>query len=399
MNIVLLFMYLTMLVGAFFFPQSKKLAVLLFSLFCFIFAFGRFQGDYLTYQWIYSEFNTGLYNREFEPLFSLTFWIATKIGLPFVVYRLIVGLFICSQMYRLIERHTSCIALSAAIYGCFPFFMYTAVIRSGVASVFVLIAIEQLMRSNPGRRRFVFYIIIATLFHYSSFFFLLLLIFDGRIKQSTVIFLLFISMALAIVLNYTSIPYNLVSLFTSRQKTLQWFARSADATANINGIIGILFLLVSMYVLTRYNLSLSAMASSEFDSDSCSCYSSGYDLFYNGGMIDAETEGSIFVSEYYEAVVTHRLSMMMILYAPLMILASPFTRLPYMVFIFIIITTINSGMMAHVYNKEGGYRSGLVSLSWVVLLVVTLLWKIYFDLPYLKEGSSFFWEYLDVTFV
>lgn len=399
MNIVLLFMYLTMLVGSFFFPQSKKLAVLLFSLFCFIFAFGRFQGDYLTYQWIYSEFNTGLYNREFEPLFSLTFWVATKIGLPFAIYRLFVGFFICTQMFKLIERHTSCVALSAALYGCFPFFMYTAVIRSGVASVFVLIAIEQLMRPNPDRRRFVLYIIIATLFHYSSFFFIFLLLFDGRIKQSTVLIILFISMALAIVLNYTPIPYKIVSLLTSRQKTLQWFMKSDDATANINGIIGILFLIVSMYSMTRYNLSISTITSAEFDSDNYSCCQISSELHYYGVLEEAEANESSFVSEYYEASVSHRLSIMMILFAPLMILASPFTRLPFMVFIFVIITTINTGMKAQMLYSEDGFRPGRVSLSWVLLLFVSLLWKVYFDLPYLKEGSRFFWEYLDVRFL
>ena len=399
MNIVLLLLYLMMLAGAFVFPQSKKLAVLLFSLFCFIFAFGHFHGDYQIYQWIYSEFNTGLYNTEFEPLFSLTFWIATKIRLPFVAYRLIVGLFICSQMYRLIVRHTSCVALSAALYGCFPFFMYTAVIRSGVASVFVLIAIEQLMTPTPDRKRFVFFIVLATLFHYSSFFFIFLLIIDERIKQSTVLIILFISMALAIVLNYTPIPYKIVSLLTSRQKTLQWFMKSDDATANINGIIGILFLIVSMYAMTRYNLSISTISSAESDCDYFSCCQISLEMHYNGVVEEVEANESSFVSEYYEASVSHRLSIMMILFAPLMILASPFTRLPFMVFIFVIITTINTGMKAQMLYSEDGFRPGRVSLSWVLLLFVSLLWKVYFDLPYLKEGSRFFWEYLDVRFL
>ena len=288
------------------------------------------------------------------------------------------------------------------ISGClrvFSFFMYTAVIRSGIASVFVLIAIEQLMRSNPDRRRFVFYIIIGTLFHYSSFFFLFLLLFDARIKQSTVIIVLFVSVALAIVLNYTSIPYNFISLFTSRQKTLQWFIRSDDATANLNGVIGILFLLVSMYATTRYNLFISTIERIGVEDSRFSCFPLNTDLLCNDVKMCSEFEDTPYVSRYCETVVAHKLSMMMVLFSPLMIFASPFTRLPYMVFIFIIITTINSGMTAQMHSMEGGFRPGLISLSWVALLVVAILWKLYFDLPYLKNGSSFFWEYLDVSFV
>lgn len=370
---ILLLLYVLMLAGAYCFPESKKLSVLMFSLFCFLFAFGHYEGDYQLYQWIYSEFNTGLYNREFEPLFTLTFWVATKIGLSFVAYRVILGVFICVEMYKLIARHTSCIALATALYGLFPFFLYTTVIRSGVATVFVLLAIEQLIKAEPDKKRFIILVLVGTLFHYSSCLFLLLLLFDENIRETSFFLVVCIGLVLAVIINYTSIPYMIVSMFTSRQKTLQWFAKS-DATANLNGILGIAVILVSMYALSKYNL-----------------------------MVDSHysLSGSGELAEYSESsrlvIIAYKLSLMMFLYFPLMIMASPFTRLPFMVYVLVIIATINNGREAQIrVNDE--LRPGVVSLSWIVLLVVTFVWKIYYDLPYLKDGTSFFWEYLDVTF-
>ena len=43
-------------------------------------------------------------------------------------------------------------------------------------------------------------------------------------------------------------------------------------------------------------------------------------------------------------------------------------------------------------------RQGMEFL-WAALLGISLLWKVYYDLPYLRQGSSLFWEYLDFTLV
>ena len=383
---VLLLLYLMMLVGAFCFPESKKLAFLLFSLFCFLFAFGRYQGDYQTYLLIYSGFNSGLYIREFEPLFSLTFWIAAKIGLSFVAYRLVMGLFICISMYRIIARHTSCVALASAVYGLFPFFMYTTVLRSGVACIFVLLAIEQLIKECPDKKRFVLLVLIATLFHYSSILFLLLVLFDDNIRETSFILVFIVGLALAFIINYTSIPYKIVSLFTSRQKTLQWFSKS-DASANFNGILGIAIILVSMYALSKYNLMVSSCFSLERTGETS-----------GAAQIVLGNESSPCLEPDRLVIISYKLSLMMFLYFPLMVLASPFTRLPFMVYVLVIISTVNMGRDAQL-RENSELRPGVVSFSWIVLVAVTLVWKIYFDLPYLKEGSSFFWEYLDVSFI
>ena len=82
---------------------------------------------------------------------------------------------------------------------------------------------------------------------------------------------------------------------------------------------------------------------------------------------------------------------------PFIIFASPFMRLPYMVFLVLITSTLNTGMLEREYVQTR--IEGLsLSIPWVIMFFLCFIWKIYYSLPYLKSGDHLFWEFIGPLF-
>ena len=353
---------------SFIFPKSKKITIVILCYISLIFSFGQYKGDFVVYRWVYQEFSSGIAYTSYEPGYVALLWIATKLRIPFVVFRLACATFICSSLYGVVKRQTVYTAIAVALYSLFPFFIYTAIFRTGIASAFVVLAIEKMAENK--KKCFIFFIILAALFHYSSLVFLLLLMLRKGTKNKQILAVFVMGMVLSVLINYSSVAYDIIARFTSSAKVLQWFKRN-NSSANFNGILAEILLLLMLYYLSYRSLKKRGIQ------------------FINWG--------DEYNNSYGLEVLTYKLSLFMFLILPLMIYASPFMRIPYMVLIFFIIVSLNNKEIVN-DNVNCLNNIGVVPSGWFFLLFVVIAWKVYYDLPYLKEGTSVFWEYLEVTF-
>jgi len=371
----LFLLYTALLLFAFFFPKSKHLTVALGIFMWLMYGFAWYEGDLEVYQWVYSEIQSGAFNKAYEPLFIAAMWICSKLGMGFTVFRLVLGGFIVLSVYFAIKGMTENTAAAMGLYGVFPFFVFISVMRTGVASALVMLAVAELIKTNPNKMKFILLIGIATLFHYSSFVFMILLlgpeVFDRKYMVAVIIGSLFLS----IVINRTGLLYGVLSKITSRQKVLQWFTDNG-ASANLKGILAEVIVIASLFVMMKRNNIIGVTPA----------YTAIEGYSYNAGVRVNH--------------LAYKLCGMMILLLPLMIYASPFMRLPYMVFPVFVMSTLNSSGADICLEQEVGYSSGrfMVKMGWFVLLLIVLMWKLYYDLPYLKAGSHLFSEFFDLTF-
>lgn len=364
---LLLGFFLILILSSFIFPSSKKITFATLVFISVIFAFGQYKGDYAVYRWVYQEFLRGSLITSYEPGYVAFLWIATRLKVPFVFFRLICASLICSSLYGVVNRQTKYTAVAVALYSLFPFFIYTAVFRSGLASAFVILGLEKL--AGNKKNGFIMFIMMATLFHYSSMVFLLLLLFEKRTKNDLIISVFVAAIILSVLIN-SSVLYIVVSRFTTSAKVLQWFTPNS-ASASIKGILAEVLLLLLLYYLAEKCLKARG-------------------IHYNDWANNRN-------NPYGLEILTYKLALLMFLLLPLMIYASPYMRIPYMALVFFVIVSLNDLGLPVIREDIINCRE-TVPFGWIILLVVVIAWKTYFDLPYLKQGTSIFWEYLEVSF-
>ena len=373
---VLLIIYIIFLLLAFAAPRSKVLTGAILVFMCYLYAFAQYTGDLQTYEAAYLKLNGSIRFNVYEPGFSFVMSVCRRMGFSFTQFRLLLGIIICLIILGLVIRQTDFCAAATALYGIFPFFIYVSVMRSGVACPFVLLAIEQL---NSGRRSsrlwFVVFIIIAAMFHYSSIIFLLMLIPVKKISYKWVLFVFCAGMILSILINYTDYIYNIVAHFTQRTKILQWFMRN-DAAANLKGALAEAVLLVMLLFVAYRNNRIYKEPS----------------VFSEGAEKAKKEKGMVSLS--------YKAALLMLFLLPLMIYSSPFMRLPYTLFLFFITTTLNAEASRTSAQKGTLMLTKLPYVrAWAVTAVLTLVWKFYYILPYMKAGTSFLWEFLEAAVV
>ena len=366
---VLLAIFIGLFLMAMVYPASKHLTNIVALFMLFVYAMVWHEGDLEVYRWVYQDLLTGQFYGNYEPGFVALMWICRRIGLPFVGFRLVLGSFITYSIYRIVRRQTDYAAMAMVLFSIFPFYLFASVLRSGIACVFVLRAIEQLISAKKDKRRFVGYILVATLFHYSSILFLPFLLFTGRVQKKKLLGVFTGMCAVAFIINYTDIMYNIVSRFTQREKILGWLRRG-DATANLKGISGIAIVLIMAYLLNLYAIRKNVASSKA-------------PLLFTGVRAN-------------QIQISYQLSVYTLYLSPLMVMASPFMRIPYMVLLVFIIASLNIayGLQPRKYSS-----AMVIRISWVALLITVLVWKFYSELPYLKSGAHLFGEYLDAHFL
>lgn len=103
----------------------------------------------------------------FEPLFSLTALICSRLGLSYTVFNIIIAGATIIFFSKAILNSSSDVLLSYFLYITFCQF-YNAMnqVRQALALTIILYAVT-LLRDN-NRKKFVFWVIIASLFHYSA---------------------------------------------------------------------------------------------------------------------------------------------------------------------------------------------------------------------------------------
>ena len=368
---LLLIVYLGLFILAMAFPRSKYLTIAIALFMLFIFSFAWHEGDLEVYEWVYRDLYTGRFNTHYEPGFVTVMWVCKKMGMSFTGFRLVLGIYNTAIAYRFVRKQTNYHAIAMALYALFPFFMFASVLRSGVASAFVLLAVEQLIKGNSDKKKYVFFIILAILFHYSSVLFLPFILFTGKIKKNWLAEAFAGMCVLAFFVNYTDVIYSVVSRYTQREKIIGWLMKS-EASANLNGIMAIIIILTALFYLNYRSIHGAPALNLEGYCDS--------------GLRDNQIK------------ISYQMSVYMMFLSPLMVLASPILRIPYMVFLLFIVSAVNIAYRNRGNHLYRCHSTMMINFSWVALLLTVLLWKFYADLPYLKNGAHVFGEYLDSQF-
>lgn len=176
-----------------------------------------------------------------------------------------------------------------------------------------------------------------------------------------------------ILLNYTDLPYRLISIVTSSKKVLQWFVKGT-AGLNLKGsTITAIILAVNLFLVKKANRI---------------CHSP------NGRLVLSEQR--IRFSE-----ITYNVSLIMFFFLPLMLLASPFLRLPYMIFGMVISVCVNATKVLcfSLKQKRTKMSPPTIMAFGFSLFAITLVWRFYYCLPYLKQGMVFFGEFLNTKVI
>ena len=364
------FVYAEILLLAIAFPKSRKVSFLTLAFMLVMYCFVFYKGDIETYKWIYDDYGVGLSETSFEPGFTFLIILCKKMGLPFVGFRVVLGLIFVFLLNRGIGQLTEYRALALALSAIFPFFVFTSVLRSGIACVIILNGYRFLIDPAYGKRGIVKYsmlVFFAMLFHYSSVLMIAFIFARKHMNSAKVMRYLIIVVLLTVFLNQTDVIFKVISRFTTREKILQWFVRG-EGTSNLKGTIAILLVLAMNALLAK-----------------------------RGRLQLARIEGATDFTER-ESLFVFNSSLLFFLFFPLMVFASPFMRIPFMMMPLIIANGVNASFAACSKKRNTAPLDREISLQLVFLTVSLFIWKLYYDLPYLKAGSFPFQELFRTQF-
>lgn len=246
---------------ALFLPKSRILYFSMMSYMWVLFVFNVGAPDTATYEWIYNENIPGA----FEPFFTALMSACRLLGLPFVAFRMVVAtllLIFINCTFRKVENYKS---LALAIYAISPFPWQVSGIRAALACVILMYAMS-IFVENPKKNTisFCFWLLVATLVHYSSILFVVLLLARHETTKRKIMAYIGISVIGVLIVLYSSVLLDFVSVFTQREKIITWLSVGVNKQGypNIKGFIAeliilfgnILFTWKSKIVVLKYNL-------------------------------------------------------------------------------------------------------------------------------------------------
>ena len=152
--------------------DSKRLYTTIMLLCWGVIALSMDSYDIGSYRWAYDA----QILRNKDPLFDLTQTVFTSLGIPFFLFKIMYGTFICVMLYKAFPKYTRSPALAAALFVLGPMMGYGTQMRSSIAGVIVLIAIPLLLKKDAKIWKYCLLVGIATLFHVMAAFYFLFLI-------------------------------------------------------------------------------------------------------------------------------------------------------------------------------------------------------------------------------
>lgn len=204
--------------------RSKALALMMIIIMWIVYGLSTYNGDFGVYSWIYQNIQNPAYWAEFELLYNVFMYICSILGLSFIQFRMVFGAAFVILLYYTIGKYTINIAEALGLYMLFPFLTFTSIVRSGFAGVLIVLAYHEVIAGENNRIKFWLLMITAILFQYTSILFLFFYFLRNKtIKPYTAVLVIFLIFFIFVSF-YSSTLYHIVSLVTSNQRTLKWFA-------------------------------------------------------------------------------------------------------------------------------------------------------------------------------
>lgn len=339
-------------------PDSKITTYIILLYMFVMFAFMYYTGDLLKYEAIFNKISAGdTEYKKFEIGFIVLFFVFSKLGVSFVALRAFLGALYVGLSYNAVRRFTDKTALAMIVLTIFPLFIFVSIIRAGIASVIVLNACYYLTQNNAvSKKKFAILILIAGLFHQTAFFFIILMFMNRKMGKREVAVLVALSVAMVIMLQFTDVIPQILDAVNMGSKS--YVFNNPETASNINGIIAIVIALGANLLL--------AVAADYAESSQSSLQ-----------------------------LINCNISIVFVLLTPLMAVAVPFMRLPYMIYGMNVVSYIEALYDA---KEEKRITGKTMHIGLVVLFGVTLLWALYFDYPYLKDGGTIYTNLIHMKF-
>lgn len=230
--LILAGIYYSLCVIGFFKKNSKILAWIMITMMWIIMGLNTYSGDFSNYEWIYINIENRLYWNEFEPLFTLLMFVCHKIGLTFIGFRMVFAFIFLIVLHYTIQKYTENEAEVLALFMVFPYLYFVSVIRAGLSSVIVILALYEIIGENNNRIKFFLLMMVAVLFHYTSILFFSYLLFKEKKYRKVMILSIVVLSLLGFVLYFNGLIYKFASVFTSNKRLLKWFNLSLGNDGN-----------------------------------------------------------------------------------------------------------------------------------------------------------------------
>lgn len=233
--------------------KSKLLTALMMIMMWTVFGLCTYNGDYGNYSHIYQNIQNPNYWTEFEPLFNVLMYICNVLDLSFIQFRMVFGGLYIILLYITIGKYTKNKAQVLGLYMLFPFLFFTSIIRSGFASVLIVLAYYEVIAEKDHKIKFWILIIAAMLMHYTSILFVFYYYLRKKKFKRNIVILVVGLLGVEIAAYYTGIIYRVVSMLTSNYRTLKWFlpGNSAQKPRWVLYLVIIALMLVFSAYLSR----------------------------------------------------------------------------------------------------------------------------------------------------
>ena len=244
-----LFIFVLLIILGFGYPRSKGISFICAIYMFVILGLNTKSADIGQFKFVYENlFELGLLNH-YEPAYSLFMAVCRSINIDFVAFRIIWAIIVIAFIEMTIKRTTKNTAMASAMYMLFVLLLVVSGMRMCISSAIASYGVSFLADKKKDKKAFVF-VTLAVLFHYSSAFYYIFFIYEKikrerEIVRKKFIVLLCVLLVGCIVVRYTNLLYFIISRFTSRDKTLQWF----DTGLSRPSIYG--FILASMVVIVN----------------------------------------------------------------------------------------------------------------------------------------------------
>lgn len=232
--------------------RSKFLTIIMLCLMWVIFGLCTYNGDYNNYNWIYQNIQTPIYWLEFEPLYNVLMYSCSIIGLSFFQFRMVFATIYILLLYYVIGKYTKNKAQVLGFFMIFPFLYFTSTIRSGIASVIVILAYYEITGGRNNKLKFWILMLIATLFHYTSIFFATYYFFR-KMRGNKIFFVIFL-VIMAFALFMSGFIYSVMKQLTDNHRVLKWYSpeNMKQEKRWILYLIIIDFMVLSLIILSKF---------------------------------------------------------------------------------------------------------------------------------------------------
>lgn len=361
-------LYIILLIFSILFPKSKGLTFLIGLFTLFMFSFVYYSGDLQNYENIYTIIQNGGSVGDIEIGYTLFNSICGKIGLSFMGFRFLVGIFYVTMSYNAVRKFTDNTAIVMSLLLLFPFCVFVSVLRSGIAAVIVLNEIPALVSEDKKDIiKYVLLVIFASLFHRTAIFFLILMLFKNGIRAKQAVILFFGTVVGIVLLETPGLLPQLIEMITGNSRGTGYFGDSEMA----QNLTGAFFTILAVGA----NWIIAFLSKNKKWETHC--------LENRGSRIGSLQE------------LNYSMSVLMICLVPLLIVVNVFIRYMYMLYALNISLYID-GVYRVKKNQTGVLK---IPASVMIAIGVTLFLYLYFQYPYIKDGAHIFGPFIYPEYV